>query len=806
MKISYNWLKTLINIDLTPQQVDEYLTSSGLEVEGMEIYISIKGGLKGIVIGEVVEKEKHPDADKLSVTKVNIGNPDLLNIVCGAPNVAAGQKVLVATIGTKLYPTSGDAFEIKKSKIRGVLSEGMICAEDEIGLGISHDGILILPEHAVIGTPASDFFKLQQDYIFDIGLTPNRADAASHYGIARDLAAILNCKNHTSEFQAKLHNIFELPTASKINTVDIQIENTEACKRYSGLVISGITVKPSPEWLKNYLISIGLRPINNVVDITNFVLHDLGQPLHAFDLEKIKGNKIIVKTGLENVKFKTLDGNDRMLHPNDLMICNESEPMCMAGVFGGLDSGVNEQTTAIFLEAAYFNPSFVRKTSKLHGLKTDSSFRFERGTDPEMTITALKRAASLIFECAGGNLSMDVVDIYPTKLEPFQVAFSYHNCHSLIGKAIDKNIIKNIITSLGITIEKEGNDSLLLSVPQYKTDVTREADVIEEVMRIYGYNHIEESTQIKFTASFADREKATSAENTTANLLASFGFNEMMGLSLTKESYYSNNPSLVKILNPLSSDLNVMRPSMLFGGLESLAYNINRKQTDLKLFEFGRTYQKTDNDFKYSETKHLMLLVTGRKYAENPYGENNKVDFAYLKGCLESILNKLSIKFKTNELSDDQFEYGLSFYQKNKLLVNFGLVNKALCKKMDINSDVFCADFNWDHVLALVGKTKTEYTEIPKFPSVRRDLALLLDKKISYQELEELAFNSERKLLKSVNLFDIYEGDKLESGKKSYAISFILQDEEATLNDKQIDNVMQKLIKNYTEKLGATLR
>ena len=806
MKISYNWLKTLINIDLTPQQVDEYLTSSGLEVEGMEIYESIKGGLNGIVIGEVVEKEKHPDADKLSVTKVNIGNPDLLNIVCGAPNVAAGQKVLVATIGTKLYPTSGDAFEIKKSKIRGVLSEGMICAEDEIGLGISHDGILILPEHAVIGTPASDFFKLQQDYIFDIGLTPNRADAASHYGIARDLAAILNCKNHTSEFQAKLHNIFELPTASKINTVEIQIENTEACKRYSGLVISGITIKPSPEWLKNYLISIGLRPINNVVDITNFVLHDLGQPLHAFDLEKIKGNKIIVKTGLENVKFKTLDGNDRMLHPNDLMICNESEPMCMAGVFGGLESGVNEQTTAIFLEAAYFNPSFVRKTSKLHGLKTDSSFRFERGTDPEMTITALKRAASLIFECAGGNLSMDVVDIYPTKLEPFQVAFSYHNCHSLIGKAIDKNIIKNIITSLGITIEKEGNDSLLLSVPQYKTDVTREADVIEEVMRIYGYNHIEESTQIKFTASFADREKATSAENTTANLLASFGFNEMMGLSLTKESYYSNNPSLVKILNPLSSDLNVMRPSMLFGGLESMAYNINRKQTDLKLFEFGRTYQKTDNDFKYSETKHLMLLVTGRKYAENPYGENNKVDFAYLKGCLESILNKLSIKFKTNELSDDQFEYGLSFYQKNKLLVNFGLVNKALCKKMDINSDVLCADFNWDHVLALVGKTKTEYTEIPKFPSVRRDLALLLDKKISYQELEELAFNSERKLLKSVNLFDIYEGDKLESGKKSYAISFILQDEEATLNDKQIDNVMQKLIKNYTEKLGATLR
>lgn len=806
MKISYNWLKTLINIDLTPEKIDEYLTASGLEVEGIETYETIKGGLKGIVIGEVVEKEKHPDADKLSITKVNIGNPDLLNIVCGAPNVAAGQKVLVATIGTKLYPISGESFEIKKSKIRGVLSEGMICAEDEIGLGANHDGILILPEDAIVGTPAFDFYKLKQDYIFEIGLTPNRSDAASHFGVARDLAAILNCKHHTTEFQAKLHNVFELPEASQITKVDVKIENTDACKRYSGLVISGITVKPSPEWLKNYLIAIGLRPINNIVDITNFVLHDLGQPLHAFDLEKIKGNKIVVKTGLENVSFKTLDGNDRIIKSNDLMICNDSEPMCIAGVFGGLESGVNENTTAIFLEAAYFNPSYIRTTSKLHGLKTDSSFRFERGTDPEMTITALKRAAALIFECAGGNLSMDIIDIYPTKLQPFQVAFSYHNCHSLIGKTIDKNIIKNIILSLGITIEKEGNDSLLLSVPQYKTDVTREADVIEEVMRIYGYNHIEESTQIKFTASFADREKASYAENTTANFLASVGFNEIMGLSLTKESYYQNTTSLVKVLNPLSSDLNIMRPSMIFGGLEALAYNINRKQIDLKLFEFGRTYQKTENDFKYTETKHLTLFVTGRKYAENPYGENNKVDFSYLKGCVESILNKLSIKFKTNELIDEQFEYGLSFHQKNKILVNIGLVSKVLCKKMDIGSDVFYADFNWDNVLSLVGKTKIEYNEIPKFPSVRRDLALLLNKQITYKEIEEIAFNSERKLLKSVNLFDIYEGDKLEVGKKSYAVSFILQDEDATLNDKQIDQVMQKLIKNYQEKLGASLR
>jgi phenylalanyl-tRNA synthetase beta chain len=494
------------------------------------------------------------------------------------------------------------------------------------------------------------------------------------------------------------------------------------------------------------------------------------------------------------------------LNANDLMICNANEPMCIAGVFGGLDSGVTASTTAIFVEAAYFNPAFIRKTSKLHGLKTDSSFRFERGTDPEMTINALKRAAALIFECAGGVLSMDIVDIYPEKLEPFKVAFSYTNCQALIGKEIDRAIIKHIILSLGISIEQEGNDGLLLAVPQYKTDVTREADVIEEVMRIYGYNNVEESTQIKFSASFADREKATATDNTTANLLIGFGYNEMMGLSLTKESYYADTTSLVKVLNPLSADLNVMRQSMLFGGLETLAYNINRKQADLKLFEFGKTYQTINAEFKYAETKHLTLFVTGRKYNENPYGENNKVDFSYLKASIEAVLHKLAITFKITELADANFAYGLSFAHKNKQLVSFGLVDKAICKKMDINADVYYADFNWDNVLALVGKTKLEFTEIPKFPSVRRDLALLLDKKIMYKELEELAFNAERKLLKTVNLFDIYEGDKLEAGKKSYAISFMLQDDEATLNDKQIDNVMQKLIKTYTEKVGATLR
>jgi phenylalanyl-tRNA synthetase beta chain len=806
MKISYNWLKTLINIDLTPQQIDEYLTSSGLEVEGIESFETIKGGLKGIVIGEVIEKEKHPDADKLSITKVNVGGEELLNIVCGAPNVEAGQKVLVATIGAKLYPTTGEPFEIKKSKIRGQVSEGMICAEDEIGLGASHDGILILPSDAVVGMPASHYFNLQEDAVLEIGLTPNRADAASHYGVARDLAAILNCKNNTDTYEAQLHNIFELPEASNLNTIEVSIENTDACQRYSGLVISGITVKESPSWLKNYLLAIGLRPINNIVDITNFVLHDLGQPMHAFDFDKITGGKIIVKTGFTETKFTTLDGTERILFENDLMICNATEPMCLAGVFGGLTSGVGESTTSIFLEAAYFNPAFVRKTSKQHGLKTDSSFRFERGTDPEMTIIALKRAAALIFEMAGGVLSMDLIDIYPKVLEPFQIAFSYHNCNKLIGKEIEKNTIKHIVKSLGITIEKEGNDSLLLSVPQYKTDVTRVADVIEEVMRIYGYNNVEESTQIKFTANFADREKFTSAENVAANVLANIGFNEIMGLSLTKESYYNPEIPLVKVLNPLSTDLNVMRNSMLFGGLESLSYNINRKQADLKFFEFGKTYQTIEADFKYAETKHLALFITGRKYSENPYGENNKVDFNYLKACIEAIFNKLAIPFKVNELENPEFNYGLSFIFKSKTLVNFGLVNKTICKKMDINADVFYADFNWDHVLSFLGKTKLEYKEISKFPAVRRDLSLLLDKKITYKELEEIAFNAERKLLKTVNLFDIYEGDKLEKGKKSYALSFNLQDDEATLNDKQIDNVMQKLIKTYTEKVGATIR
>lgn len=808
MKISYNWLKTLIQTDITAEQAAELLTASGLEVEGMETFESIPGGLKGIVIGEVLEKEKHPDADRLSLTKVSIGTGEPLSIVCGAPNVAAGQKVLVATVGAKLYPTEGEPFEIKKSKIRGAASEGMICAEDEIGIGKSHDGILVLPADVTVGTPAADYFKIENDIIFEIGLTPNRSDAASHYGVARDLSAILNIHQTEKQAEAQIIGIHELPSATGLNQVEVEVENASACQRYSGMVISGITVSDSPQWLQNRLKAIDLRPINNIVDITNFVLHELGQPLHAFDLEKIKGNKIVVKTVGSGTPFKTLDGVERELFDNDLMICNAEEPMCIAGVFGGMDSGVTQNTKAIFLESAYFDPGFVRRTAKQHGLKTDSSFRFERGTDPEMTVTALNRAANLILELAGGVVSMDIVDVYPEKLEPYKVGFSYKNCQALIGKEIDTAIIKKIILSLGMTIQSEGNDAVLLSVPRYKADVNREADVIEEVMRIYGYNYVEPSSQIKFTTSYADRDQSVKVENEVASVLVGFGFHEMMGLSLTKESYYREAESLVRVVNPLSSDLNVMRQSMLYNGLEALLYNINRKNADLKLFEFGKTYQRIQREdaFPYAETKHLTLYVTGRQYAENPYGENQKVDFSYLKACVEQLFKRLQITFKTEELTLDDLSYGLSFSFKGKVLAQLGQVSKALLKKFDIQAEVYYADINWDQVLMLAHKKEIQYTEIPKFPSVRRDLALLLDKKITYKELEELAFNTEKKLLKEVNLFDIYEGDKLEAGKKSYALSFTLLDEQATLTDKQIDGVMQKLIKNYSEKLGATLR
>lgn len=808
MKISYNWLKTLINIDIDANEVAKLLTASGLEVESVESFESVKGGLKGIVVGEVIEKVKHPEADKLSLTKVNVGGTELLNIVCGAANVAAGQKVLVATIGTTIYPVNGEPLKMEKRKIRGAASEGMICAEDEIGLGTNHDGIMVLPADAKVGMAAADYFKLENDIVFEIGLTPNRSDAASHLGVARDLAAILKSQNSESKSEISLIGINQTPPATNISKVEVVVENKEACPRYSGLVISGISVKSSPDWLQNRLKAIGLRPINNVVDITNFVLHELGQPLHAFDLEKVKGNKIIVKTCAEGTVFKTLDGVDRKLAATDLMICNEKEPMCIAGVFGGLESGVTENTKAIFLESAYFDSGYIRKTGKKHGLKTDASFRFERGTDPEMTVTALKRATALILDLCGGNVSMDIVDLYPEKIEPYKVPFTYGNCRDLIGKNIETGIIKNIISSLGIEIVKESSDGLLLNVPRFKTDVTREADVIEEVMRIYGYNNVEISNRFSFGVQNTNANSGYKLENTISDILIGNGFSEIMSLSLTKEAYYKNNSDLVGVVNPLSQDLNVLRGEMLYSGLEAIAYNSNRKNSDIKFFEFGKTYSKNaEGDFKYAEKKHLSLFVSGKKIQENPYGKATDTDFAFLKSCVEAILKKLGIqKFSSAESANENLAYGLNYSSKKNSLVEFGCVSKVICKKFDLGQSVFYADFDFETLLNLSSKNKVEFTEIPKFPSVRRDLAMLLDKTVKYQQIEELAFAAERKFLKEVNLFDVYEGDKIGSGKKSYAVSFTLLDEENTLTDKQIENIMSKLINTYKEKLNAELR
>jgi phenylalanyl-tRNA synthetase beta chain len=807
MKISYNWLKTLIDTDKSPEEIAKLLTDCGLEVEGMEMFESIKGGLEGVVIGEVLACEKHPDADRLKLTKVTIGNGEPLSIVCGAPNVAEGQKVLVATVGTTLYPTEGEPLVMKKSKIRGAVSEGMICAEDELGIGNSHDGILVLPAETAVGTKAADYFKIEKDVVFEIGLTPNRSDAASHYGVARDLAAILNHQNHTQDKQAHLVGLHELPEASGLNKVSIEIKNKEACKRYSGLVISGVEVKESPDWLKNRLLSIGCRPINNIVDITNFVLHEMGQPLHAFDYEKITGKKIIVDTAKAGTDFVTLDGEKRKLEANDLMICNEAEPMCIAGVFGGAESGVNEHTTAVFLESAFFDASFIRRTAKHHGLKTDASFRFERGTDPEMTVNALIRAANLILDIAGGNISMEINDVYPEKLEPYKIAFSYTYCNDLMGKQLDKQHIKNILLSLGMSIETEGSDGLLLQVPRYKTDVTRAADVVEEVMRIYGYNHIEVSKHIRYTAFNEEKNFDQILEERIGNVLTANGFFETMNLSLTKDAYYAQPENLVKVVNPLSNDLNVMRGTLLYGGLEAVAYNVNRKQQNLRFYEIGKTYQMNqETEFKYQEHKKIALWLTGKTFSENHYGLNSDTDLQVLKGLIETLLQSLGIKgYVSTEKSSQDMEYGLQFVLNDKTIVEFGSVAKKTLQKFDLKQNVYYAEFDWQVVLKLYKKQKVQFQELPLYPSVRRDLALLLDRSVKYEALKNAAVQAEKKLLKEVNLFDVYEGEKL-GNKKSYAMSFTLQSNEATLTDKQIEKVMEKLMSVYKNDFGAELR
>ncbi len=798
MKISYNWLKEFISTDKTPAEISTILTSTGLEVESLEKVEAIPGGLAGLIIGLVKDCAQHPNADRLRVTHVDIGAGENLQIVCGAPNVAAGQKVVVAVVGTTVYPTKGEPFKINKSKIRGEISEGMICADDEIGLGSSHEGIMVLPDEAVTGTLAKDYFSLNDDYMYEIGLTPNRADAASHLGTARDIAAFLKLK-------IQKPNVSAFAVDNESRTIRVEVES-KACIRYSSLTISGITVKESPQWLKDRLAVIGVRAINNVVDVTNYVLHELGQPLHAFDADTITGNQVIVKTCAEGTPFITLDGVERKLNADDLMICNETEPMCIAGVFGGATSGVSDATTNVFLESAYFNPVSVRKTSKRFGLKTDASFRFERGTDPDMTVFALKRAALLIKEVAGGAISSDISDIYPSQARPFKIDFSYKNAIRLIGKDIPAAEIKAIIEALDIKVESESAEGLLLEVPPYRVDVTREVDVIEEVLRIYGYNNIEIPTQIRASLNTSAKPERDTVQRVISELLTANGFNEMLANSLTALTFAASPEHAVKILNPLSNDLDIMRQTLLYSGLQAIAYNQNRKNLNLKFYEFGKVYNLKDD--KYAEARQLSLFITGAKQGEQWDSKPQPVSFYHLKGAVDELVDRLKLDdYSIEDVTDNELAYGLQYnFRGGKSLVKFGVVNAGALKKTDVEREVFYALFNFDLILQLVQKHQITFKDIPKFPAVRRDLSMLVDNAVTFNQLKGIAQKTERKLLSEVNVFDVYQGDKLPVGKKSYALSFILQDEEKTLTDKAIDSIMQKLIYNFGKEAGAEIR
>ncbi|RLD38076.1 MAG: phenylalanine--tRNA ligase subunit beta [Bacteroidetes bacterium] len=818
MNLSYNWLKKYIAFDVTPKKLDEILTDCGLEVEKMERVQSIKGGLEGIIIGKVMSCEKHPNADTLSITTVDIGNGTILPIVCGAPNVAAGQKVPVATVGTTLY--DGDnTFKIKKSKIRGEVSEGMICAEDELGLGSMHDGIMVLDDSAEIGSYAKDYFKIEDDYRFEIGLTPNRSDATSHIGSARDLVAVFNQLYGNRDSKLILPDVTDFKIDNTNLDIDVIVEDTEACPRYSGLTLSNIEVKESPEWLKNALKTIDIRPINNIVDITNFVMYETGQPLHAFDADAVTGNKVIVKKLDKGSKFVTLDEVERELSANDLMICNAQEGMCIAGVFGGLSSGITKKTKRMFLESAYFEPTGIRKTAKFHGLKTDASFRYERGADPNITTYALKRAAILIKELANADISSEIKDVYPNKIEPWQVSIKYSNVSRLIGKEIPVATIKTILTDLDIKILEETENGLLLEIPTFKVDVTREADIIEEILRIYGYNNIDFSESVHSALSYGKKPDKEKLQNLISDYLSNNGFAETMNNSLTKSVYYENNPDFdalqsVKMLNPLSSDLNILRQSLMYGGLEVVLYNINRKNPDLKIYEFGKSYKLVSPDAekvekRYSEEKHLSLLMTGKKAPESWSNKADKVNFYDLKQAVQHILKKL--QFNLLALSVDMeikeyFSEGLRFSFNNKPLVEFGELSPKTLKSFGIKQAVFYADFNWQNILKAVKQYDIQFKEVPKFPVVRRDLALVLDKTVKFESIEALAYKVEKRILKSVNLFDIYEGKELGEGKKSYSISFLLQNSEKTLNDKQIDKMMKRFIQMFEKDLGAIIR
>jgi phenylalanyl-tRNA synthetase beta chain len=808
MKISYNWLKRFVKVDWEAKKTGELLTDLGLEIEGIEPFTSIPGGLEGIVVGHVQSAEQHPNADRLKITKVDVGNGEVLDIVCGAPNVAAGQNVAIAKIGTTLYDAEGKPWQIKKGKIRGEVSMGMICAEDELGLGKDHDGILVLDKALKPGTPAAEVFKVENDEIFEIGLTPNRADAMSHWGVARDLRAGLQQQEVSIELITPSTSSFHVE--NRTLKVDVSVENSELAPRYCGVTISGIKVAPSPTWMQNRLKSIGLSPINNIVDSTNYVLHELGQPLHAFDAAKIHGNEVQVKTLPAGTKFVTLDGIERELHEDDLMICDGEKPMCIAGVFGGAHSGVSDNTTSIFLESAYFNPVSVRKTAKRHGLNTDASFRFERGIDPNSTEYALMRAAILITEVAGGEITSDIVDIYPKKIVDHQVFLHFESATRLIGQEIPRETIKEILTSLDIKIENVTETGIGMTIPAYRNDVTREVDVIEEILRVYGYNNIDFTTKLNASIAGSERIEDYQIQNKVGDQITALGFYEMLGNSLTSPSYMALTESLndahsVRMLNPLSQDLEVLRQSMLFGALEAVSYNNNRKIPNVKLFEFGRTYHNYPKGRE--EHKHLSLVIAGDRSEMNWSTHAAKSDFFFGKGVVTAIMERLGIEGTTEKgLKKDLFSEGICVMQGNEKLAELGIVHKKVAKHFGIDTEVFFADFNWDVVLNVIPKGNLKLQPIPKFPKVKRDFALLLDEGITFDSLKETALKTENKLLKEVSLFDVYTGKKLPKGKKSYALSFTLLDERKTLTDKQIDKIMGKLQQRFEKDFGAELR
>ena len=822
MKASYKWLKDYVDTDLTPEELDDLLTFSGLEIEGVDKVETIKGGLEHVVVAQVMSCEPHPDSDHLHITKVDVGGDRLLDIVCGAPNVAAGQKVVCAQIGTRIYTGEDEYYEIKKGKLRGAVSEGMLCAADELQLGTSHDGIMVLPEDAPVGMPAKEYFHVEEDYTLEVAITANRSDATSHIGVARDIVAVLNTREGKN-LHIKWPSVESYKQDDNARKIEVSVEEPELCPRYSGVTLTNVKVGESPEWLQNKLRTVGIRPINNVVDVTNFVLMEVGQPMHAFDADRIEGGKVIVKRLPQDTRFVTLDGVERKLDSRDLMICNEKEGMCIAGVFGGEKSGVTMETTSVFLESAYFNPVSIRKTSKRHGLKTDASFRYERGCDPNITLWALKRAALLMKELTGASISSEIVDIYPKEIERATVEINFQRVFDLIGKEIPLDAVRTSLKSLDIEIEKETSEGMTLRIPTCKVDVYRECDVVEEIMRIYGYNNITFDERISSCLSYSKKPNPRRLQNAVSDYLTYNGFSEIMNNSLTKSMYYENNADFdsknnVVILNPLSKELNVMRQTLLYSGMECVVRNLNYKIQDQKMYEFGRTYvcnpENAESESvtkRYTETQHLSMLMTGKMSNESWMMPQQDADFFWLKQHVNNILRRLRIntgKLQSVPASEHYYAEGLAlvFKDSKKQLVSMGRLNKDTLKMMDCKQDVYYADFNWDLMLKNVPEKEMTYTEIAKFPEVRRDLALLVDKKVTFGEIENVAFQTERKLLKNVSLFDVYEGKGVAEGMKSYAVSFTLQDKEKTLNDKQIEVVMTKLQKNLENQLGAKVR